>query len=152
MTAKRWMTVAMWMALLAGIAAYVLLLRNDPEGTLDRDAIFLNVIVSVFGTTGLVLIWRVPGNRIGWTYLAAGVLGGLNVASFWYAAMAAERGWPLALEVAVIGDMVYFPWILTMVSLPALLFPDAQQVLVAFSRIVVPEGAAVWVRQPRGDR
>lgn len=126
MTAKRWLAVAMWLVLLAATAAYVLLLLNDPGGTLDRAGIFPNVIALVFGTTGLVLVWRVPGNRIGWIYLAAGVLGGLNVASFSYPAVAVERGWPLAVEDAVIWDMVYFPWIVTMVSLPALLFPDGK--------------------------
>lgn len=126
MTAKRWLAVAMWLALLAATAAYVLLLLNDPEGILDRTGIFLNVIALVFGTTGLVLVRRVPGNRIGWIYLAAGVFGGLTVASFTYPGVAVAKGWPLAVEVAVISDVVYFPWILTMVSLPALLFPDGK--------------------------
>lgn len=126
MTAKRWLAVAMWLALLAATAAHVLLLLNDPEGVLDRTGIFVNVIALVFGTTGLVLVWSVPGNRIGWIYLAAGVLGGLTVASFTYPGVAVAKGWPLAVEVAVISDVVYFPWILTMVSLPALLFPDGK--------------------------
>lgn len=52
MTAKRWLAVAMWLVLLAATAAYVLLLLNDPGGTLDRAGIFPNVIALVFGTTG----------------------------------------------------------------------------------------------------
>lgn len=91
MTTKRWLAVATWPALLAGPVAYAPLLLNDPKGILDNAGTLLDVIVLVFGTTGLVL------------------------------------------------DQVDVD---TLVN----------NLLEVVDEAVVPEGAAVWVRQPSGAR
>jgi hypothetical protein len=125
MTPRRFTAVTTWSLMLAAIAAFAALVLAGESP--DRvGGLALALISATFGTTGLVLIWRLPANRIGWIYLAAGFLGGIDVAAFMYARNALLRGWPLAAEVATIESTLYFPWIITMVSLPILLFPDGK--------------------------
>lgn len=121
MTSKRWLAISMALVMAAGIVVFVIL-----PTSIEIDGVGLMVIVAAFGITGLALVWRVPGNRIGWIYLAAGVLGGIDLATHAYIGVAIERGWPMVEEVAKVSDAIYFPWIFTMVSVPALLFPDGR--------------------------
>jgi hypothetical protein len=124
MTPRRITAVAMWALMLVAITAFAILVMGG-DGP-DLGGMALALISVTFGTTGLVLIWRIPANRIGWIYLTAGLLGGIDVAAFMYARYALIRGWPMAAEAATIESTLYFPWIITMVSLPILLFPDGK--------------------------
>ncbi|MFZ0015354.1 MAG: hypothetical protein WAL25_14700 [Acidimicrobiia bacterium] len=124
MTPRRFTAVAMWSLMLVAISAFALLVLGG-DGP-DLGGLSLALISATFGTTGLVLVWRLPANRIGWIYLTAGLLGGIDVVAFMYARFALIRGWPMAAEAATIESTLYFPWIITMVSLPILLFPDGK--------------------------
>lgn len=114
----------MWLITLATAAlpTWLVATGEAPAG----DGIFFTLFFLTFATTGLVLIWRVPDNRVAWVYAAAGVLGGIHMASFSYAVVGLDQGWPLATDMAVLSSILYFPWIVTTVSLPILLFPDGE--------------------------
>lgn len=115
------LTTWLLMVMTLGVIIWELL-----QGGWEVKSLYFSLVVATFGTTGLILIWRVPHNLVAWSYLGAGLLGGLYASSYEYAALAVTNTWPLAAQAAVFSDLVYFPWIMTMVSLPILLFPDGR--------------------------
>lgn len=100
-------------------------LADPPEDGLVEVVIVPSIIVA-FATTGLALVFRVPDNRIGWIYLAAGLGGGIWIGARQYHYAALDQGWPLSLYGATLSYAAYTPWILLMVALPMLLFPDGR--------------------------
>lgn len=83
-------------------------------------------IVLTFATVGLLLNIKVPSNRIGWVFLVGGALGGVWVAATTYTEQALVLGWAGLGYAVTASQGVYFPWILSLVALPLLLFPDGQ--------------------------
>lgn len=125
MTEKRWTALLLWAvaAVFSGAAVVSSVVVNQ---LVEPDGLVLMGIVLAFATTGMALVWRVPDNRIGWIYLAAGILGGLSVFGFIYGRTGVPQNWPAAVYAGLVWKTLYFPWIFTMVSLPILLFPDGE--------------------------
>lgn len=118
----------MWVVALGGALTAATLWITGLANLTD-DALVTVLIISIivaFATTGLVLIFRVPENRISWIYLAAGLAGGMWIAMQVYTETAPSQGWPGAPLAASLEYAAYFPWILLMVALPMLLFPDGR--------------------------
>ncbi|MGI9585016.1 MAG: hypothetical protein ACR2N7_05445 [Acidimicrobiia bacterium] len=114
--------VGLWLLAVALLMVGVVV-GSAGDGSLG-EASGIMLIVLAFATTGLVLALRVPRNRMGWLYLSSGVLGGIYVSSFLYAQTAVLHDDSTVTYAAVVSSAVYFPWVLSMISLPVLLFPD----------------------------
>ena len=113
-------TVAL--TLVAG--ALVLGLANLPEAPLYE--VTSAIITPTFATLGALIVSRRPGNVIGWVFLAAGALGGVQMFSGQYAKVVLAPGGPmppggsLAAWVATLSQNAFVVAILFLV----LLFPD----------------------------
>ncbi|MGI9641693.1 MAG: hypothetical protein ACR2N9_02800, partial [Acidimicrobiia bacterium] len=118
--------VVMWVLSVVLIVVGLLAGSVGPAGDDGfGEAFGISLIVLAFSTTGLVLAVRVPMNRMGWLYLSSGVLGGISVSSYLYAQAGLSEADPSEAYAyaAAVSAAVYFPWILSMISLPVLLFP-----------------------------
>ncbi len=125
-------------ARIAGLGAFTLAVGWLAWGLIDMtlhdgwsnlsdpgEGLFLPLVVMAFSFTGLLLVFKVPENRMGWIYLLSGVLGGISIA-FTGPAMAIDPSTPGWAYRAVIGQAFYFPWILATIALPVMLFPTGR--------------------------
>lgn len=101
----------------------VMMLSLPDVDRLDR-AIF-SAILLAFATVGAVVATRIPGNRVGWLFLAAGLLGSLDMVTTIYARLAWEAELPGGVVAAWVEQLVFFPSVILLVA-PALFFPDGR--------------------------
>jgi hypothetical protein len=97
-------------------------------GAVKSDAVtpvFL-LIQLTFATVGLLLVLKIPDNRMGWVFSSGGLLASLWAATQTYYEGAKMNGWPGIGYAAWLNFAVYLPMILCLVSLPLLLFPDGE--------------------------
>jgi signal transduction histidine kinase len=124
---------ALWaLTAVAGIASVVLIaagpragLRNDLFGGLGGLSFVL--LSLAFATVGVLIVARVPGNAVGWIFLAIGVLAGVGILAEEYGRYGLERepGIPGAVAAA---------WLTTpltqalpgLLGLAPMLFPDGR--------------------------
>lgn len=119
---------SMWAVSVVGAAAglVVSILGGNFADTIPIGESALFLIVVAFATVGLLLVRKVPDNRMGWVFLLGGMLGGIWLATISYAQVGYVNGWT-GFDYAVwIDQSVYFPMIFSVVALPLLLFPDGQ--------------------------
>ena len=81
----------------------------------------------VFGTVGLLVTTRRPGNVVGWLFLLFAVLSGAQAALNSYAQYAIVAGWPGGAPTSWILEWVWLPE-LALLALILLLFPDGRHV------------------------
>jgi len=81
----------------------------------------------VFGTVGLLVTTRRPGNVVGWLFLLFAVLSGAQAALNSYAQYAIVAGWPGSAPTSWILEWVWIPE-LALLALILLLFPDGRHV------------------------
>ena len=112
--------VASVLAAVVGQAMY-------PAASFDPSAalVFIGAVTS-FAGVGAFLAVRVPGNRIGWLLLSAGViLAAENLAAGYAAASAAAGGgWPLTAYAAWLGNVLFVPPIVIVAAGVPLVYPD----------------------------
>lgn len=124
-TSRRFLPPFLWGLVLMGLAVGGVLAFSAS----NAEPLVILMVVSIIGTfatVGLVLARRMPQHRMGWMFLAAGLLGAVWLSAIAYQETALTSDWP-GLEVAVLlTQAFYFPWILSMVALPVLLFPDGR--------------------------
>jgi hypothetical protein len=94
--------------------------NSDPTGPL------LMAIVLSFATVGLMLVLKVPDNRMGWIFSIGGLLATTWATAETYYEAAKLNGWSGIGYAAWISQAVYFPMIFCIVALPLLLFPDGE--------------------------
>ena len=104
------------------LATSVLLWAQPDDFVIDRVVAFL--ISLTYATVGLIVVRRVGRNRTGWILLAVGLLGGFQGVGELYPSLAVSRGLPGAIPLALLGQALFFPWLVLVVPVPALLFPD----------------------------
>ena len=92
----------------------------------DTAPLFLPMIGFVFGTVGLLLALRLPGNWMGWVFLAGGTLIAVYAAAYAYFYWGVVHDWPLVWVAGWVNLAVYFPAILALIALPLLLFPTGR--------------------------
>jgi hypothetical protein len=98
----------------------------DPKGTVVPIDLVIPLIIIAFATTGLFIAMRRPGHMMGRIYLISGFLGGMYVFSRIYSLAAKLEGWPGYVYGRLGEQVFYFPWIVSMVALPIMLFPDGR--------------------------
>ncbi len=119
--------IACWVATLAlVVVALIIALRGGATEGNDSGGPALVLIELTFATVGLMLLLKVPGNRIGWTFSIGGLLAAVWVTTQTYFEAAKLNGWPGIGFVAWLNFAVYFPMILCLVAVPLLLFPDGE--------------------------
>ncbi len=116
-----------WVAtLVLVVASLVIAVMGAGLGTNDASGPLLLAIVVCFSTVGLVLVLRVPDNRMGWIFSLGGLLAATWGVTQTYYEAAKPNGWPGISYVGWLNLTVYFPMILCLVALPLLLFPDGE--------------------------
>jgi signal transduction histidine kinase len=96
---------------------------TDVDYPLDQ-AIF-SAVFAAFATVGAVVATRIPSNRVGWLFLAAGALGSLEMGTATYATLAWEARLPGGVLAAVVEQLVFFPSVILLVA-PMLFFPNGR--------------------------
>lgn len=91
----------------------------------DYQVLLFSALFLPFATVGAVVASRIPGNLVGWLFLAAGFLGGVEGFTNNYAKWAWEAGAPGAVTAAAGEILVFFPVVILLVA-PALFFPDGR--------------------------
>ena len=125
---SRILAVLLWLPSVTFLA-FAVVVAVTGRGAVEGDAAAapaFALIIFAFSTTGLLLAIRVSSNRIGWIFLISGVLGSLYVLARGATHAALDTGSEIARYAATVEAAVYFPWILTMVALPILLFPTGE--------------------------
>jgi hypothetical protein len=97
-----------------------------PLGASHAGDLAIPLIIVAFSTTGFFISTRRPGHPMGRLYLLSGALGALYIFSRIYSLTAKLQGWPGYVAGRVGEQLFYFPWILSMVALPIMLFPDGR--------------------------
>lgn len=123
---KRNVTALWLVAMGAAAAGPAIALLGAPTVEFGADTLGFSLIASVFATTGYFISTKRPGHRIGLLYLVSGVVGGLFLLLTAYSITGKIQGWPGYWAGWVLEPLLYFPWILSMVALPIILFPDGR--------------------------
>jgi hypothetical protein len=113
----------------AGLLVTLALIRPLTLGVLAEGAAFALAFPLGFATVGLVMTLRLPANRIGWLYAAAGLAWAWDIPfGPWIDRLVHDQHpLPPALQVlAVVADFGWAPAIALGVTLPALLLPDGR--------------------------
>jgi hypothetical protein len=128
-TASESMTARRFVVLIpvASVAAAVVGWALYPAAAFDPSAavVFTGAIAS-FSGVGAFLAMRVPGNRIGWLLLVAGVMFAVQVLSAGYSTASVEAGgdWPLTAYAAWAANMLFVPPIIIAAAGVPLVYPD----------------------------
>lgn len=119
-------TIAWVFALTASVTGLALTLIAGRLASQTMETIVFPLIFVSFSTTGFFLYRKRPGHRMAILYLSSGVLGGLYwlVVTYWTAGRI--QGWPGTHAMWLGEQLVYFPWVLSMVALPIMLFPTGR--------------------------
>jgi hypothetical protein len=128
--ARRPVRVAWWVwaaAAVLFVASVVLLIAVVPEyginGALDPHLL----LIPGYASVGAVIASRRPGNRIGWLFLALGLVSATETVAFLYALLALDRstGLPFGVGAAWFSNWQWsLSWVLLIFLL--LLFPDGR--------------------------
>ena len=139
---------ALWAAAVALVVGALVL------GLANRAALYevpATIITPTFATLGALIVSRRPANSMGWIFLAAGVLGGVNMFFGQYATVAlapdgpAVPGGSLAAWLALLAQNSFVSCLLFLV----LLFPDG---MLISRRSRQPTGAGCAGCGRRGPR
>lgn len=126
------MATALWLLALGLIAgSFVLDVTVGsqliaPLGAQYTGDLTIPLIIVAFSTTGFFISTRRPGHLMGRLYLVSGALGGLYIFSRIFSLTGKLQGWPGYLAGRTGEQLFYFPWILSMVALPIMLFPNGR--------------------------
>lgn len=124
---RKIIALSCWVLSLALFAASLAIsLMGASMDSADSGSPVLLLIVLSFSTVGLMLVLKVPRNRMGWIFSLGGLLASAWLTSQSYLEAAKLNGWPGIPYVAWFNLAVYFPMILCLVALPLLLFPDGE--------------------------
>ncbi len=108
------------------VASAIVALMSGGMGSDDPTGPLVLSIVLSFATVGLMLVLKVPNNRMGWIFSVGGFLAALWVLAETYYEAAKVNGWSGIGYAAWVSQTVYFPMILCLVALPLLFFPDGE--------------------------
>lgn len=118
--------VAPWAIAIVSIGVFVVAPIREPQAVDPVYAILFGSATTSFVLVGLLLLDRVPGNRIGALLVTTGVLfaAGFGLAAYAGAAAAAEPPWPGAALASVFGNPIFiWPIVIALIGIP-LVFPD----------------------------
>jgi hypothetical protein len=120
---------ALWVLALLLLPGVILQLSLNWVGPTDIPfAIGFIAVQLGCATAGAIISSRLPGNAVGWIFLAIGVLLGLLFAAGAYAALAIDMGAPLpgGWIAAWIGTWIFIPAAFGLPMFLLLLFPDGR--------------------------
>jgi len=115
----------------AGLVLVALLPAGSLEGEGDQSLLLsaaFTLTTLVFALVGAIVASRLPANPIGWLFCGAGVVLGMESATYGYAAFAlvAHPGLPGGVVTAWLSSWLWLPALLGVPSLLFLLFPDGR--------------------------
>ena len=115
----------------AGLVLVALLPAGSLEGEGDQTLLLsaaFTLTTLVFALVGAIVSSRLPANPIGWLFCGAGVVLGMESATYGYAAYAlvAHPGLPGGVVAAWLSSWLWLPALLGVPSLLFLLFPDGR--------------------------
>ena len=118
--------IAIVVVLIALLVALVIL-RN--AGGVSLSDFFFSFTAATFTIVGAVIVWRRPGNAVGWAFAAVGLLwaaGDLATAYAHYGMVPTDKQLPLVTLAAWYGEWFWPLWLLTIFGVIPLLFPTGR--------------------------
>ena len=112
-------------ALVLGVAALLLAVTAIPLSVIS-DGQSSGVLMIPFGLVGVVVARRQPRNPIGWILLGLAVIFLLSGDGGQYAVMAYRQGYHLPLVRPAVFVAGFWIWLVVLLPLPVLLFPDGR--------------------------
>jgi hypothetical protein len=103
------------------------LILSARAGDFEAEGFIFLFVFTVYMVVGALIVAQQPGNAIGWTFCATGLLLATGFVAMEYAAyayMAADRPPPGALVAAWFANVYWYVLIATALILPILLFPS----------------------------
>ncbi len=91
------------------VAAVLSVTSRAVASELTIDDLLWTAGFAMFATVGTVIVRRRPGHRVGWVFLAVGVLGGIADAGTSYALLGAQRPLPLVGFSSWLGSWLWAP-------------------------------------------
>jgi hypothetical protein len=124
--AGRWRLVSPGMAVVLGVAVVLLVAAAVPLAILGRD-LSQGIVVLPFGVVGFVVAWRQSRNPIGWILLGLTLAFLLSADGGSYALLHYRLGYR-GLPLARVGVFLaaWWIWLLLLLPLPIMLFPDGR--------------------------
>ena len=123
MTARRFVALSPSPSVAAAVVGWAIYPAADFD---PSAAVVFTAAIASFSGVGAFLAIRVPGNRIGWLLLVAGVLFAVQVLSAGYSTASAAAGgdWPLTPYAAWAANVLFVPPIVIAAAGVPLVFPD----------------------------
>ncbi|MDQ3182584.1 MAG: hypothetical protein M3Q62_03385 [Actinomycetota bacterium] len=127
------------------VGALVLGLANRPEVPLYE--VTSTIIAPTFATLGASIVYRRPGNVMGWIFLAVGVLGGVQMFSGQYATVALAPDGPTLPGGALAAwfALLVQNWVGGCILFLVLLFPDGKLLSRRWRLLAWPMGTFIAV-------
>src|SRR5215207_6112015 len=125
-----WLALAVVVLFLIGLTGLILLVPYDPGFQRDpASSIALLFAFAAFNVVGVLIIWRRPGNALGWIMAAVGLLAAWGALADTYADIAYDAGQrsdPLFLMSVWISLWYWYPLLGFVLIFTPLLFPDGR--------------------------
>ena len=123
MTARRFVAPIAGASIAAAVVGWVIYPAADFD--LSAAVVFIAAVASFTGV-GAFLAIRVPGNRVGWLLLVAGVMFAVQNLSAGYAAASVAAGgdWPLTVYAGWAANVLFVPPIVIAAAGVPLVYPD----------------------------
>jgi ABC-type multidrug transport system fused ATPase/permease subunit len=127
---RPWLALAVVVLFLVGLAGLLSLAPYDPDFQRDlASSIALVFAFAAFNVVGALIIWRRPGNTLGWIMAAVGLLAAWGALADTYADFAYDAGQrsdPLFLVSVWISLWYWYPLVGFILVFTPLLFPDGR--------------------------